>query len=417
MAERDTGQRGEIIDIKVKKEVDFPVDPQERFDALVSSIGNSEAKCLTLLCLSQASLSSWELHKKFLTESGGVWKTVNVVQANYCLQTLIPIGLVAEADILYYGSDEYVMGFRATPNGLKYGQPVAAFLLQQSARFDFSLLELFGKTSIKLGEQRSPVTRVKILEFLNSSNHGSFRTKDIEKQIGIVSAAYNLEHFDRFGLVEYRSTNVEQPGFAVYKLSEGVRREQVQTIRTSHTLTSKVGDLLFQLKTVNAPQIYDLVKDQYPNRKDLKSEISRILTGLSRQGICNPELFIGGDVQSDVRITRLGKLVVEDVLMPLKRALGDDEYLLGQWRAIPWEEYARNAVLKYRQSSGYANKRPVEDWTLDTFNVIRKNPGIRSRDLRKLLGHNLHIPLKRLLDNGVIRKEGDGRAVFYYPVN
>jgi len=51
MVEKEGHQR-EILDVRVKKEGEFPEDPEKRFEAVFSAIGNSEAKCLTLLCLS-----------------------------------------------------------------------------------------------------------------------------------------------------------------------------------------------------------------------------------------------------------------------------------------------------------------------------------------------------------------------------
>src|SRR3989344_224882 len=106
----ERAQDREILDIRVNKEEEFPEDPEKRFETIFSAIGNSEAKCLTLLCLSKSPISRYDLHKKFLQESGYAWETARMLQADYCSYTLVPIGLVAEEDTLYYGSTEYITG-------------------------------------------------------------------------------------------------------------------------------------------------------------------------------------------------------------------------------------------------------------------------------------------------------------------
>src|SRR3989338_6827498 len=132
--ERGEQRPREIVDVRVRREEEFPTDLEARFEAVFAAIGNSEAKCLTLLCLEQSVLSSWNLHKKFLRESSGVWKTSSTLQARYCENTLVPIGLVAAMDTLYFGSTEYIVGFRLTESGLKFGKPIAAFLLEKSSQ-------------------------------------------------------------------------------------------------------------------------------------------------------------------------------------------------------------------------------------------------------------------------------------------
>src|SRR3989338_4940944 len=136
----------EVVDLKPKHGVEFPNENEadKRFGEIFSAIGNSETKCLTLLLLNRSPQTDYDLYKKFIDISHGVWKSNVHSQGQYCRNSLVPIGLVAEADTLFYGATEYVTGYRLTQAGEKVGQPIAAFLLQKSSLFPFSLSEIFG---------------------------------------------------------------------------------------------------------------------------------------------------------------------------------------------------------------------------------------------------------------------------------
>ena len=52
------------------------------------------------------------------------------------------------------------------------------------------------------------------------------------------------------------------------------------------------------------------------------------------------------------------------------------------------------------------------------LSIIRKNPGIRASGISRKLGREHSWPYRRkLVEQGLIRKEKDGAAVRYYPVN
>lgn len=409
----------EIVDIKVRKETEFPTDPEKRFEAVFSAIGNSEAKCLTLLCLSQSPLTKGDLHQKFLAESGSVWKTNKAIQASYCQNTLIPIGLVAEADTLHYGALEYVTGFRLTEAGQKYGQPIAAYLLEKSSQLPHSLLRIFGPTSKGPGETRSVLTRAKLLEVLASKNVVS-RSTDLANQLGVDEriVGRHLRHLSQLGLVGYQAVDTEQPGFAKYTLIENTRTGEPETVLNLRKLTKNVYQLLLSQKTVDRTYLTQVLKDNHP---DLQSEslaayISSVLSGLTKQGICQADLFVGGKILSQAKITESGRQVVSEIILPLKEALAENHQLLSQMKQIPWQNYAKVAILKHQESSGYANNRPLEEWAGDAFYIIGQNPGIRPGEMKKLLGHQPSNLLQILLAQGKIRKERQGVAVRYYPI-
>jgi hypothetical protein len=59
-----------------------------------------------------------------------------------------------------------------------------------------------------------------------------------------------------------------------------------------------------------------------------------------------------------------------------------------------------------------------EDFLARMLSIIRKNPGIRPSELNRLLGrpHTAHYR-NTLIERGLVRKERDGAAVHYYPVD
>lgn len=418
MVERQERRTRETINIKPHAEAEFPQDPEKRFEAVFSSIGNSEAKCLSLLCLTQSPLTSADLQHKFLEESGGVWRINSKTQEAYYLKTLIPIGLVAEADILHYGAQEYINGFRLTHAGLRYGQPIAVFLLQKSTEFPYSLLKIFGQTSKSGGETRSVLNRAKILEFLSNVDAPQ-RREDIARQLGINASAVgrNSMRLAELGLVEYSSVNVEERGYAPYTLLDGVKREDIKALSPDPRLTFEVGEIIFELKRVNSSLLAERLRDRHPKRKieSLRTAICAILSKLTQQGICQPELFVGRKIHSQVKITETGKGLVSGIILPIKQSLADDyqgEILRASWRKIPWQDYAQEAILKYEESSGNVNWHSLEEWAEGALAFISQNPGIRPKEIKSpRRGRVLQI----LLSQGKIRKEKNGRAVRYFP--
>lgn len=419
MTERDNPPKRAIVDIRVKKEAEFPADPENRFEAVFSAIGNSEAKCLTLLCLSQSPLTGQDLHNRFLALSGKVWKTDRKLQANYCVATLIPIGLVVEADTLYHGSMEYVAGFRLTNEGTKYGQPIAAFLLEKSQEFPFSLLKIFSQTSTGPGETRSVINRVKILEYLYQEDEVS-RQVDIINQIVLNqhSAGSHLTHLAELGLIEYSSVSSEDEGFDTRILSPEAQKEDVKTVAYRPKLTFDVAQILFESGTVNTILLTRNLKDKYPNWSfdSLRRSIAEVLLGLEKQGLCYPKLFVASKIQSQAKITDLGRSVVSEIVLPIRKALAEGNDLLSQWERIPWENYAKMAISKYREASGHAQPCSLEENVDKAQAIIFQNPGIRTKELISMLGTGSNRPLKILLEHGKIRKEREGFAVRHYPV-
>ena len=325
--------------------------------------------------------------------------------------------MVAEEDTLYYGATKYVTGFRLTEAGHLYGQPVAAFLLERSKELPYSLLEIFGQTSTS-GKTRSVLNRVKILKALFQT-YDNLRTEDIASQINLAGTGVgnHLRHLAKLGFADYSSVDSEERGQIKYELLENASKENIKQVRTEKTLTQDVTDLLFKLKRVDVNVLANRLKDKYTARSgiNLKGEIGRILSGFTKQGICQHGLYIAGQIHSQARITEAGKQIVEDVIIPIEKTLSGDETLLSSWRRIPWQNHAREAILKYKEASGHAKYKSFEERQNELSSIILKNPGLRFREIKPILGCSPTQFLKILLEHGRIRKERQGKAVRYYP--
>ncbi|MBI2039886.1 hypothetical protein HYT18_02330 [Candidatus Microgenomates bacterium] len=392
-----------------QNEEGFPEDPKERFEVILSAIGNSEAKCLTLLCLSKSPITGYDLHQRFIAQSAGVWRTDKAIQANYCHNSLIPAGL-AQADIIYYGTIEYVTGFSLTEAGERVGQPIASFLLEQSAKLPYSLLEIFGPTS----------NRANIIELLYRKGTKQ-RVIDITNELKISPRVVgrNLQKLDSLGFVTYTSINSEQPGFAPYILTEAAQRENVKTVATSRTLTQQVADLLFEQERVDVHFLTTSLKLKYPHRSfgALKTDISIVLSGLANQKICQAERFIGRHILSQAEITKKGEMVISSLILPIKTALLGDEVLISSWENIAWQRYVKEVILKYKQTSGQANKKTLDECLQEVFSLISQNPGVRPVEILRYLGREYKVPLGRLVGQDMIKKVKTGRSTRYYPIS
>lgn len=409
-------QKRGVVESRVKKEDEFPQDPEKRFEAIFSAIGNSEAKCLTLLCLSQSPQTGPEIHKQFLQCSNNSWKTDQNLQKAYCQRSLIPIGLVAESDILYYGSSEYVTGYRLTDAGTKFGQPIAAFLLEKSANMPYSLLQIFGQTASGSGKSRSVINRANILEVL-SRETGYIKTADLAKQLGMNPslAGQHLYHLASLNLIEYDSIDSDNKGFASYLISPEHDREKVQPISAYRVLTDQVMDILLEGKGVSNLNITERLKQQYPNWSvnNLRRTISHILSGLTRQAFCQPEKFIGRSIQSQAKITASGKEILNGLILPIREAARGEDYIPPEWRDIPWQRYAETGIDKYKQVSK-AKKLSKEDWQKQIYDFISEHQGVSLKEIVKSLKHYPSPELRTLLYQGRIRKEKSGKRSKYF---
>ena len=73
---------------------------------------------------------------------------------------------------------------------------------------------------------------------------------------------------------------------------------------------------------------------------------------------------------------------------------------------------------RVRRKSGKRSPEEIQETADQLLNHIRENPGQRMEAIAKSLGSttkDLTLPIKKLLQNGHVRVEGQKRATSYYP--
>ena len=398
---------------EVEESKEFPSDPEKRFEALFSALGNSEAKCLTLLCLSESPISEHDLYRRFVEENQSAWKPNRATVPHYCQQTLEPIGLVAEADVIKDGSIEHIAGYRLTEAGRKFGQPVAAFLLQKSQEFKFSLIEIFGITATT-GKNRAVLNRARILELLSVNPNPS--VVEISKELGIhgTNISSHLQYLAKLGMVNFESISAENPGQVKYEIVE-----EAQSTRTSKVIDALPAKILKEISTKKVVSLDEIAKSLYPDYqnepfKAFRRRLSLWMAALEYEGACK-RMDLRGDLRSRASLGEAGAKIVNEVIKPIKQALNGDENLLNEWSRIDWRKSAPQAVEKYKEVKPHQN-RAKSDGVLKTLGIILENPGIRRKDLAKMLGRHPGSYLIDLFKAKKIRSEGKARATVYFPV-
>lgn len=413
------GDSRQIVDTRVVQEKPFPEDLQARFEAIFAGFGNSEAKCVTLLVMQAHNpMSGYELHTEFLEATENIWQSSNQTQLNYCNKSLVPNGLVTRINNNPGTPLENGLRYALTDDGIRLGQPIAAYLIQQSLKLPHTLSEIFGQAS-RHGKTRPIENRPKILEELYGNSPA--RSSDLGNLTGLGETGITepLNRLKALGLIEYSSVNSEKPGQIKFRLSEGADEKPIQTIKRFVSLTNQVAEIMFELGEADALTVSKELEKRFGRQSTKYLRIvNMVLRGLRWQGILVSD-FKGAEVMSEARLTEDGKKIVETIIIPVKQALSENgNELLRKWGQIHWQDYSAQAVSRHKEKSGNINKKPQEEWVSDTLRIVQghSETGIRQMDIEKILGHNPVRSLTTLIKLGDVRKEKDGVIVKYYPV-
>jgi len=403
----------QVLDTRNLQEVPFPEDPDARFDAVFAAIGNSEAKCVDLLLLRRFLMSSYEMHSEFNRVTKGVWKTNYSTEAGWARNSLVNIGLVAEADTLFYGSSEFVTGYRLTEAGESFGQPVAAFLLQKSLELPFPLNKL--GTSSKRFKERPIVSRVKILEYLVYTPELKPNTKGVARAVGLeeLSVGRHLRDLASLGLIDYSFFSNDRHGDIKYKLHTKTMPDQIQTAAKMPVITSLVKDVIFYMETLDRHSVTEEIKKRHPGLDVNPDEIRKVLADLSRKGLI---VKIFGDPNSGrVRdnslavITESGMNFVLNVIEPIRSALTPEgSARLDEWKQLPWQDSASEGVSKHKATSNHANRLSLEESISEVMDHIIRNPGITRRKIEVGLDRHIGSSITALKRDGRVKQVKNG---------
>ncbi len=422
----------EINHTKIEKRAEFPTDPEKRFEAIISSIGNHAGKQITFLSIPSTPgviVTPWELHTAFVENSGGVWRTSKSVQKAHAQHSLIPIGMVAEESVIRDGSNTELVGFTKTEAGREYGDPIAKFLLKYASEHNISLERIFGNTLSPVNS-RAPYNRARILEYLSErKDDPHIRMTDLSELLGIKGTnliARSLKALQEEGLVIFDSVDFEKlKGKFVYKLNpdfEGDTTSPYESVLASTLNAIKV----LQESGTTGFEIDNVFKEIQKDHADSKrNSVRKVFYDLAKNGYFKRGEFEGSKLQSVVSILQEGTEFVNDVVIPLRTSLTDTpegKALRDEWRNIDWQKYAPNVLKIHKENSWLANMTDPTVFQNAIREIISQNLGIRSSEVENKI-KELGLPYKSaknqlitLFKKGEIRKEIQGKASRWYLV-
>lgn len=396
----------------------------EEVGTLLSAFGNHEVKALTLAAMmpgiiytrsaSEGTTLSQEL-RKHLQGKRVAWIIYPYNLFNYCRNSFShPLTIVAEQAV---DSNLAIYGYKITDYGIGTGQALAGHLLEWSLNHDKSLIEVFGSTfsggqakEIEVGKEtvefkkRAPITRLKIFRQILASPFLPIRQADLINTIGGTRSSIeeHLINLDRFGIIDYQSTNADE-SFAFYRLAEEKPDKEPEPYRLGHgpypTLTGQVYNLFISDPNLKASpaEVYQQLIKIYPAYKErkqpsMKRTINSILSHLQKQGYLKREGF-RQYIQSEISLTEDQRIMLSDLLQIMDRfQSGDREF---------WQEGRRKAqdiladpekfaklMNKAHNTSPGTKRIPPEDLEEQLVTLLSRYPNSTTRQLQEYLNEN-----------------------------
>lgn len=401
-----------------RREKPFPADLSSRREAVLSSV-NISLKTATHLIIPPSLITREDLAAKFREMTHGTsfdemgWATAQ----SFCFASLVPIGLVAEEVTLPSQTGEKIIGFAKTRAGLIYGDPIAARFLAFEAEHGFSLYPILGKTGVPFEtEDRAPGTRSRVLQYLLN---GEKLQREIEVDLNLPRAnvSATIDALKQAGVVEGQSITTNTGRVKIeYEFNAAfqgaVKKKQNWNIKIVKEVIQIAQMRWREGLAISQDTVYQTLPTHIKNKWqeiNLRNSLNGILSGLADQGILIRGKFRGKEKLSIVKLTDKGKLVVEDLLIPLDDVLQDGP-TLEQWtnQVLPevkgkFIEYARKAAETFYPYSQTARNRE-RAIILDRIVAYVKNSGkVPSYDITKEFGlkrRSVDNYLQRLVANG-----------------
>ena len=310
---------------KIERPREFPRDPEQRLEALLS-VGNTEPKQVLGMLLSDAPQSVEALRNQFISLIEGVqykgrqWRPRVLTIEAYLVQSLDQIGFIAFPVI-----EASKIGYARTQAGRAYGQPFMTFMFHMTNQLGMSMYELLG-VSWTTGDSGAPYNRFRILEFLLSQHKNVKETREVD-----ISKLLNLNAFDvrehlnalkEIGIVEWDSINTELKGQIVYRWNEGKNPHKVPKYRSQKTLTQQVAEYLCRNRECSNTAIVEHLKTKGHYKKWKIGVISGILSHLEKHGFAESD-YKGRAVQSHINLIRDRADFVEEFTRKLRNAVDD----------------------------------------------------------------------------------------------
>ncbi len=400
----------------IEKPKIFPTNHEQRLEAILSGVVNTEHKQILTLLLQDNPQSLVQLKEDFVEATNSVWtpRRLTTYIESYLLLSLDSVGFVAHPVLR-----DLNIGVKATEAGKKYGQPLAAFALDIGRQIDFSFHQLLGSTCSH-GDSRAPYNRFRILHFLLD---GDTRISELRGQLNLphIDVVSHLKTLKELGFVEFDSVGSEQRGWAVYKWS-GDKPEDVKTVGGRPTLTRAVAQHLFKNGEADRNQIAaDLKTGEYRDCTNayLRADISRILVGLKRQGVASSG-FHGND-KSHVKLLKDKTEFVDEFTRKVNGALRDGPELqemerLNQLYQNDPDRLKTDATRRlgiYVSVSPQINCRSAEEWLKDVLLYISSRGEVRPRDIASGVGKGARNYLPSMVNGDLLIKKRRGHTTIY----
>ena len=241
----------------------------------------------------------------------------------YCQDSLCDVGLLAEE----YATDEWgvkkIVGFCVTERGRRIGIFTALSILWYENKAHTSLYPVFGQTASP-GETRAPFNRVRVLDYMCRHPY-EVREADLVTAVGLEHSliAGSFHSLSNYEMIDYKSVTSNTGRTQIrYKVVESKDPAKADYYQHYPSLQEEIIKILKEsTEPISALDISEKLPDQFKqnwnNKKRLKSHISEVLSDLSRQNyLARVDRFTGAKKQSDVSLTIKGRDLYFQVLYP-----------------------------------------------------------------------------------------------------
>lgn len=417
----------------------------EQMGNLLSSVGNSEAKAITLILMGNGNVyDGASLHKEILyaQRKRKTWDISSTSLFDYCSKTFSRIGGLVEMRIM--NPDLSAYGYAITDKGKYLGIPLAGLLLDFSERHNVSMELFLGATKslsqkriVQTGEgeeiefkKRAPLTTLKIFRELLAEPNLPIKEKDLAERIGEVafprSLLRHLRRLSTLGIIEYETIEANKP-YVLRKRSSKMREEKLPA------LTGLIMDILDNNpdRTLTRNDIYDLLSQEEKRKwkEDvLKGHISTSLSFLSKRGYADIGKF-NREKHSEINLTDKQRALLTEFLEIIDRFQNQDQEIVEMGKGLAKEivsdpQKVATLMGRAKEASSQGNRSSQEETLLNILSIISSKPNITNKGIQILLNQDYHKKLGMnsisafsylLLQRGDIRAETDGSVSKFYP--
>ncbi len=328
---------------------------------------------------------------------------------SYCQESLCNVGLVTAE----YSLEGELIGFGVTEDGVSFGLPHARRLLQWENTAQESAYPILGSTSSS-GETRAPFNTARILEYLFRHPH-SVRSADLIDNLKLWSYSVQdvLKKLSRLGLIEYKAVTSQTSKVQVEYVWDS-RKDLVQApyFGKGHELQDAVIAVIQKYGLVqNQPGFYashivqklsEEIKGRW-KEKSLREHLSRILSGLAREGFLQRvNDFKGGEKQSDASLTQKGRafffcIVLPTLLNSKVESLKTGLTWLAQTSAELYYPYSHSANKRERQNNIQKLVEAIGE-VPQTANDLATRVGLSAKIINRILSPHLKNSDKVILE-------------------